>query len=71
MGRWMYLMSSPNPFHEFVGFLAKIGEAYSEAEMNNLINDLEAFNKRNYKDTAIDVALDTRDYEAFYKLVGR
>ncbi|MCS1394139.1 hypothetical protein NXZ77_21430 [Lysinibacillus boronitolerans] len=63
-------MTNPNPFQEFVGFLAKMGEAYREVEMTNLITELEDFNKRNYKDTAIDVALATGDREAFNKLVG-
>lgn len=63
-------MSNPNPFQEFVGFLAKMGEAYREAEMTNLMTELEDFNKQNYKETAINVALETGDREAFNKLVG-
>ncbi|MFY0521407.1 hypothetical protein ACOMCU_26860 [Lysinibacillus sp. UGB7] len=63
-------MTNPNPFSDFVGFLAKVGEAYREFELNNLMTELESFNKQNYKDVAIDVALATGDREAFEKLVG-
>lgn len=63
-------MAERNPFQEFVGFLAKMGEAYRELELNELMSDLEDFNKQNYKDAAIDVALETGDREAFNKLVG-
>ena len=41
-----------------------------EREMCELMTELEDFNKRNYKDAAIDVALATVDREAFEKLVG-
>ncbi|GAB0167482.1 IDEAL domain-containing protein [Lysinibacillus sp. CTST325] len=63
-------MSNPNPFLGVVDFLAKMGEAYRELELNELMTELEDFNKRNYKDAAIDVALATGDREAFNKLVG-
>lgn len=63
-------MSNPNPFSGVVDFLAKMGEAYREFELNELMIELEDFNKRNYKDAAIDVALATGNREAFNKLVG-
>lgn len=63
-------MTNPNPFQGVVDFLTKMGEAFHELEMNNLMTELEDFNKRNYKDAAIDVALETSDREAFNKLVG-
>ncbi|MFJ7916115.1 MULTISPECIES: hypothetical protein [unclassified Lysinibacillus] len=63
-------MTNPNPFQQVADFVAKIGEAYREFELNNLMTELEEFNKQNYKDAAIDVALATGDREAFYKLVG-
>lgn len=50
--------------------LSEMYEAYREIEINHLISELEDFNKQNYKDAAIDVALTTRDREAFNKLVG-
>lgn len=53
-------MTNPNPFSGVVDFLAKMGEAYREFELNELMTELEDFNKRNYKDTAIDVALVTK-----------
>lgn len=64
-------MTNPNPFSEFVGYLPKIIEAYREVELNEIMTEIENFNKRNYKDVAIDVALAAGDREAFYKLVGR
>ncbi len=63
-------MTNPNPFSGVVDFLAKMGEAYRELEMNELMTELEDFNKQNYKDAAIDVALEIGDREAFEKLVG-
>ncbi|GEM_PF-2636278 len=63
-------MTNPNPFSGVVDFLAEMGEAYRELEMNNLMSELEDFNKRNYKDGAIDVALATGDRDAFEKLMG-
>ncbi|MGE7132629.1 hypothetical protein [Lysinibacillus xylanilyticus] len=63
-------MINPNPFTGVVDFLAKMNEAYREFELNELMTELEDFNKRNYKDAAIDVALVTGDREAFNKLVG-
>lgn len=63
-------MTNPNPFQQVADFVAKMVEAYREFELNNLMSDLEDFNKRNYKDAAIDVALATGDREAFNKLVG-
>ncbi|MGE8004005.1 hypothetical protein [Lysinibacillus sp. NPDC093216] len=63
-------MTNPNPFSGVVDFLAKMGEAYREFELNELMTELEDFNNRNYKDAAIDVALATGDREAFNKLVG-
>ncbi|SCX52165.1 hypothetical protein [Lysinibacillus fusiformis] len=63
-------MTNPNPFSGVVDFLAKMGEAYRELELNELMIELEDFNKRNYKDAAIDVALATGNREAFNKLVG-
>ncbi|QPA60663.1 hypothetical protein [Lysinibacillus sphaericus] len=63
-------MTNPNPFPGVVDFLAKMSEAYREFELNELMTDLEGFNKRNYKDAAIDVALATGNREAFNKLVG-
>lgn len=50
--------------------LAKIHEAYSNRELDILMNKLEEFNMQNYKDAAINVALETGDREAFNKLVG-
>ncbi|MBU5250534.1 hypothetical protein KQI46_00985 [Lysinibacillus capsici] len=50
--------------------LREMYEAYREIEINKLLSELEDFNKRNYKDAAIDVALATGDREAFNKLVG-
>jgi len=50
--------------------LSEMYEAYREVEINHLLSELEDFNKRNYKDTAIDVALATGNREAFNKLVG-
>lgn len=63
-------MTNPNPFSGVVDFLAKMGEAYREFELNELITKLEELNRKNYKDAAIDVALATGDREAFEKLVG-
>lgn len=63
-------MTNPNPFSGVVDFLAKMGEAYRELELNELMTEIEDFNNQNYKDVAIDVALETRDHEAFNKLVG-
>jgi len=63
-------MTNPNPFSGAVDFLAKMGEAYRELELNNLMTEIEDFNKQNYKEVAIDVALATGDREAFNKLVG-
>lgn len=63
-------MTNPNPFSGVVDFLAKMGEAYREFELNELITKLEELNRKNYKDAAIDVALATGDREAFNKLVG-
>jgi len=64
-------MTNPNPFQQVTDFVAKMGEAYREFELNELMMELEDFNKRNYKDAAIDVALATGNREAFNKLVGR
>ena len=50
--------------------LREMYEAYREIEINHLISELEDFNRQNYKDAAIDVALTTRNREAFNKLVG-
>lgn len=63
-------MTNHNPFSGVVDFLAKMGEAYRELELKELMIELEDFNKRNYKDAAIDVALATGNREAFNKLVG-
>ncbi|MFJ3386297.1 hypothetical protein [Lysinibacillus sp. NPDC086135] len=63
-------MTNPNPFQQVADFVAKMSEAYREFELNNLMTELEEFNKQNYKDAAIDVALATGDREAFNKLVG-
>ncbi|UPW82350.1 IDEAL domain-containing protein [Lysinibacillus sp. Ag94] len=63
-------MTNPNPFQQVSDFVAKMGEAYREFELNNLMTELEEFNIQNYKDAAIDVALETGDREAFYKLMG-
>jgi len=51
--------------------LREMYEAYREIEINKLLSELEDFNKRNYKDAAIDVALTTGNREAFNKLVRR
>ena len=63
-------MTNPNPFQQVADFVAKMGEAYREFELNELMTELENFNKRNYKGAAINVALATGDREAFNKLVG-
>ena len=63
-------MTNPNPFQQVADFVAKMGEAYREFELNELITKLEELNRKNYKDAAIDVALATGDREAFEKLVG-
>ncbi len=63
-------MTNPNPFLDVVDFLAKMGEAYREFELNEFMTELEELNRKNYKDAAIDVALATGDREAFNKLVG-
>lgn len=63
-------MTNPNPFQQVADFVAKMGEAYREFELNELMTELEDFNKRNYKNAAIDIALATDDREAFNKLVG-
>lgn len=63
-------MTNHNPYSGVFDFLVKMGEAYRELELNELMTALEDFNKRNYKDTAIDVALATGNREAFNKLVG-
>lgn len=49
--------------------LAKVREARCEWELNKLMNELEEFNKQNYKAAAIDIALETGDRKAFNKLV--
>ncbi|WP_337982365.1 hypothetical protein [Lysinibacillus sp. C5.1] len=49
--------------------LAKVREARCEWELKNLMNELEEFNKQNYKAAAIDIALETGDRKAFNKLV--
>lgn len=63
-------MTNPNPFQQVADFVAKMGEAYREFELNQLMTEIKDFNNRNYKDAAIDVALVTGDREAFNKLVG-
>lgn len=64
-------MTNPNPFQQVADFVAKMNEAYRELELNNLMTELEDFNKRNYKDAAIDVVLDDRDRKTFENLVRR
>ncbi|MFJ7842051.1 hypothetical protein ACIQXG_21725 [Lysinibacillus sphaericus] len=49
--------------------LAKVREARCEWELNKLMNELEEFNKQNYKAAAIDIALETGDRKAFNRLV--
>ena len=49
--------------------LGKIHEACSDRELDILMNKLEEFNMQNYKDAAINVALETGDRDAFNKLV--
>lgn len=63
-------MTNPNPFQQVADFVAKMGEALREFELNELMTEIEDFNSKNYKDVAIDVALATGDRKAFNKLVG-
>ncbi|MEK5332679.1 hypothetical protein [Lysinibacillus sp. FSL W8-0992] len=55
--------------NDYKQILAKIREARCEWELNKLMNELDEFNKQNYKATAIDIALETGDRRAFNKLV--
>lgn len=54
----------------FAEFMVAAVKAVREMEMDELMADIEDFNKRNYKDAAIDVALATGDREAFEKIGG-
>ncbi|MGE7840531.1 hypothetical protein ACQKNX_07045 [Lysinibacillus sp. NPDC093712] len=49
--------------------LAKVREARCEWELKKLMDELEEFNKQNYKAAAIDIALETGNSKAFIKLV--
>ncbi|MFJ5788865.1 hypothetical protein ACIQXW_08460 [Lysinibacillus sp. NPDC097162] len=55
--------------NDYKQILAKVREARCEWELNKLMNELDEFNKQNYKATAIDIALETGDRRAFNKLV--
>ncbi|WP_431808223.1 hypothetical protein [Lysinibacillus sphaericus] len=55
--------------HDLKQILAKVREARCEWELKNLMNELEEFNKQNYKAAAIDIALETGDRKAFNRLV--
>ena len=48
----------------------EIGGMYWNIAMDHLYREFEDFNKLNYKTTAIDIALEIGDREAFNKLVG-
>jgi len=59
-----------NPFLKIGEVSVKIGEAYHKAEFERLMDKLEELNRQNYKDAAIDVALETRNRAVFEKMMG-
>lgn len=59
-----------NVIDQFEGPWMQEGKSVSEKETDALIGALEGMNEENYKESAINVALDDRDEQKFMELTG-